>query len=347
MNKLMIEFKNTFSGLTELFRAQPAKLEKGIRMRQIWFGVAMCIISTVTFSGQKVDETLQADSDGYVEIEHVNGNARIQGWSNNEVKVVGTLGDNTDKFIFERDGNEVLIKVKVKRNNRNWSWDSDDGDELEIFVPFNSKVNYTATNANVEVTEVQGSADIDTVNGNIEVTKLSGRLRIEAVNGDISARQLTGDIKIETVNGDIQDRESKATEAVYESVNGDINVKVDSVEVKAETVNGDVELELGNIKQLSLSTVNGEIEAKLNLAKQGEVRATSVGGDVTLLFQKDVSARFDLKGHAGGRIINRLSDDKEQKAKYGPSRWLEFSHNGGNGRVNVSTVSGRIKIDKK
>jgi len=60
-----------------------------------------------------------------------------------------------------------------------------------------------------------------------------------------------------------------------------------------------------------------------------------------------VSARFDLQGHAGGRIVNKISDAKEQRAKYGPRRWLEFSHNGGNGRVDVSTVSGRIKVDTK
>lgn len=335
---------NSFARVSPIMQVN---IKKGKRMKQVLMGIGLCLISAMTLAGQKVDQTIKADKDGYVQIEHLGGVASIKGWSKNEVRVVGELGDKTEKFTFERDGNEVLIKVKVKSRRGSWSWDSEDGDELEIFVPYDSKVNYTSTNANVEVIDVRGSADIDTVNGNIEVADLKGRLRIEAVNGDIDARNLLGDIKIETVNGDIRDRNSEASEAVYESVNGDINVNVGSVEVKAETVNGDIELELGTIEQLNLNTVNGTIEASMDLAKQGDVRASSVGGDVYLFFESGVSARFDLQGHAGGRIINKISDDKVQKAKYGPSRWLEFSHNGGNGRVDVSTVSGRIKVDTK
>lgn len=325
----------------------PVKRKKGIVMKQVMFGIGLSLVSAMSLAGEKVDQTIKADKDGYVQIEHLGGVASVKGWSKNEVRVVGELGERTNEFIFERDGNEVLIKVKVKHSRGSWSWDSEDGDELEIFVPFDSKVNYTSTNANVEVFDVRGSADIDTVNGNIEVADLQGRLRIEAVNGNINARNLLGDIKIETVNGDINDRDSKASEAAYESVNGDINVNVGSVEVKVETVNGDIELELGTIEQLSVNSVNGTIEASMDLAKKGDVRASSVGGNIYLFFQPDVSARFDLQGHAGGRIVNKISDAKEQRAKYGPRRWLEFSHNGGNGRVDVSTVSGRIKVDTK
>lgn len=342
-----VKRRNIFEGTCHQVCGKNRILSKGKMMKQIMLGIVLSLLSLAALAGEKVDETLKADKDGYVQIEHLGGYASIKGWDKNEVRVVGELGDRTTKFIFERDGNEVLIKVKVKKNRGSWTWDSDDGDNLEIFVPKASHVNYTSTNANVEVYDVNGSSDIDTVNGNIEVGDLSGRLRIEAVNGNINAKNLRGDIKIETVNGDIRDRDSQASEAQYDSVNGDIDVNVGSLEVKAETVNGDIELQLGKVEQLNLSTVNGSIEAKLDLARQGDVRASSVGGDVNLYFNRDVSARFDLQGHAGGRIVNKLTDDKPQKAKYGPSRWLEFSHNGGNGRVNVSTVSGRIKIDEK
>ncbi|MDO6694856.1 DUF4097 family beta strand repeat-containing protein [Aliiglaciecola sp. 3_MG-2023] len=316
-------------------------------MKQLFFSVGFCLLSSFTFAGEKIDQTLKADGNGYVQIEHLGGYANITGWSKNEVRVAGELGDRTEKFIFERDGNEVIIKVKVNSKRNGWNWNSEDGDDLEIYVPFGSHINYNSTNANVEVTEVRGSADIDTVNGNIDVSNLAGRLRIEAVNGDIEANSLTGNIKIQTVNGDIQDRDSAASEATYESVNGDINVRLDAAEVKAETVNGDIELTLAKVEHLNLNTVNGSVEASLELVPQGDVRATSVGGSISLNFQADISARFDLQGHAGGRIINKISSDKEHKAKYGPSRWLEFSHNGGNGQVKVSTVSGRIKVDKK
>ncbi|MDP5130705.1 MAG: hypothetical protein NWQ54_07460, partial [Paraglaciecola sp.] len=95
-----------------------------------------------------------------------------------------------------------------------------------------------------------------------------------------------------------------------------------------------------------LETVNGSLEANMQLQKNGEVNASSVGGSIDLNFQQEVSARFDIQAHAGGNIDNRLSEHKVQKDKYGPSRWLTFSLNGGNAKVNVSTVSGRVKIGK-
>ena len=313
-------------------------------MNKLMVGIGLCIVSGLAWAGEQVDRTLDAKSDGYVVISHVNGYAKITGWDKEQVRVVGELSDRTSKFIFERKGNEVEIKVKVKDSNGWGNWNSDDGDDLEIFVPFNSVLDYTSTNANVEVSEIRGGTDIETVNGGIDASNLSGRINIESVNGDIVGSGLKGKISFETVNGDIRDRGSDSMDVSYESVNGDIEAKTNSPEVQVETVNGDVELNLQKVEQLAINTVNGTVEVALDLAKNADVRATSVGGTVELSFARGVSARFDLKGHAGGRIINNLTADKEQRAKYGPTRWLEFSTRGGNGRVTVSTVSGRIKL---
>ncbi|MDP5032090.1 DUF4097 family beta strand repeat-containing protein [Paraglaciecola sp.] len=315
-------------------------------MKQILIAMALLIISSASFATEKVDKTLDVNINSYIRIEHVNGLAKISTWDKAEVQVTGTLGDKTDKFIFERDGNEVVIKVKTKKHSGWGNWGSDDGDDLTILVPANSKINYSAVNADVEVSGVRGGADIETVNGSLEVKQLGGRIRLDSVNGNITATELEGDVKIETVNGDIHSRSSKGRDDKYSSVNGDITVQTESEELQAETVNGDVELSLASVRQLNLETVNGSLEANMQLQKNGEVNASSVGGSIDLNFQQEVSARFDIQAHAGGNIDNRLSEHKVQKDKYGPSRWLTFSLNGGNAKVNVSTVSGRVKIGK-
>ena len=317
-------------------------------MKYLLMGLSLCSATVLAFAGQQVDETVKADSDGYVKIEHVNGKASIKGWNRDEVKVVGELSDRTDDFIFERRGNEVIIEVEVKRNRGGWNnWKDGEGDKLEIFVPKNSRVKYTATNADVDISEVLGGSDIETINGDIDADDLAGRIRMESVNGDIEGDSLLGNVNLTTVNGDIRDVSKSEKDAMYNSVNGDIEVNSRSTEFNAETVNGDMQLTLGDIEELSISTVNGSIEASMNLLKNGDVRANSVGGSIDLKFQSDVSARFDIQGHAGGRISNNLSDHEVQKAKYGPSRWLEFSLNGGDARVDVSTVSGRVRLNKR
>jgi DUF4097 and DUF4098 domain-containing protein YvlB len=296
---------------------------------------------------EKINRSLDVSTTPYIQIEHINGSAKVIAWDKSEVKVEGRLSERTEKFIFEKNGNEVLIKVKVENNNGWNNWGSDNGDDLEIFVPRQSKVYYSAVNADVELKQIRGGARVETVNGSIDVKELAGRIRIESVNGRVSADALEGDVKIETVNGNIYSRSSKGKEDWYDSVNGDIEVTSESGDINVETVNGDIELELGKINQLNMDTVNGSIEAKLELEHNGEIEASSVGGSIRLYLQGDVSARFDIEGHAGGKITNNLSDDKMRKNKYGPSRWLKFSLNGGSAKVDVSTVSGEIKLDKK
>jgi DUF4097 and DUF4098 domain-containing protein YvlB len=310
------------------------------------FAGFLCLSCTV-LAEEKINRSLDVSTTPYIQIEHVNGSAKVIAWDKSEVKVEGRLSERTKKFIFEKNGNEVLIKVKVKNNNGWNNWGSDNGDDLEIFVPRQSKVYYSAVNADVELEKIRGGARVETVNGSIDVKELAGRIRIESVNGRISADALEGDVKIETVNGNIVSRSSKGKEDWYDSVNGDIDVTSESGDINVETVNGDIELELGKVNQLNMDTVNGSIEAKLELENNGEIEASSVGGSIRLYLQSDVSARFDIEGHAGGKITNNLSDDKMQKAKYGPSRWLKFSLHGGSAKVDVSTVSGRIKLDKK
>jgi DUF4097 and DUF4098 domain-containing protein YvlB len=310
-------------------------------------GASLLCLSWAAIADEKVDRTLQTANNPYVQIEHVNGAAKITAWDKDEVRVAGTLGDRTDKFVFKKDDNEILIKVKIKQNSGWNNWGSGDGDDLEIFVPRLSKVYYSAVNADVDLKQVRGGARVETVNGSIDVKELAGRIRLESVNGDIDAVSLEGDVKIETVNGSIDSRSSKGKEDSYESVNGNIEVTSESGDINVETVNGDMELELGEVNQLNMDTVNGSIDARLALLKNGELEASSVGGSISLYLQSDVSARFDIEGHAGGNITNKLSNDKMQKAKYGPSRWLKFSLNGGSAKVNVSTVSGRVRLDKK
>lgn len=312
----------------------------------LFFAGALCL-NWAVIAGEKVKRSLDVSKAPYVQIEHVNGTAKVIAWDKHEVKVKGMLGDRTKKFIFEKDGNEVLIKVKVKNNNGFNNWGADNGDDLEIFVPRQSKVSYSAVNADVELEQVRGGVRAETVNGSIDAKELAGRIRLESVNGEIVAESLEGDVKIDTVNGSIESRSSKGQEDSYESVNGNIEVFSESGDIHVETVNGDIELELGKVNQLDIDTVNGSIDARLELDKNGEVEASSVGGSISLYLQSDVSARFDIEAHAGGKIINNLSDDKMQKAKYGPNRWLKFSLNDGGAKVNVSTVSGKVRLGKK
>ena len=310
--------------------------------------VGLSLLAFVANAKQSVDEIMAADPSGVVDIEHINGMAKIIGWDKNEVSVKGELGENTEEFKFERDGSSIIIHVEQQKHS---SWNSNDGDKykdnLVIHVPMKSRVNYSSVNADLTINSVHGGVNADVVNGDVEVDDLVGRIRLESVNGDIKAQRLDGDISIETVNGEISGKHSGKKELKLSTVNGDITMQSDSPEVTAETVNGDIDLELQEVAELMLSTVNGSIDIDMHLKNDGRVEASSVGGGIDLVFQTDVAARFDLEAHAGGSIKNKITDKKQTKAKYGPRRSLQFSTENPTGTVEVSTVHGRIEVSNR
>lgn len=321
-------------------------MENNFFMSKIKTGLSLlawACLSTQALAGELVDRTLDTAEDIFIDIEHLDGAMQVKTWGKAQVRVVGELHDKAEKLIFEQRGSKVKLRVKMPKSSYR-SYNKQDGDQLEVFVPVAAKIKYESVNAEFEGAGFKGGADIETVNGDIKVSDLTGRLDIETVNGDIKGHNLAGNIKLETVNGSIQDLDSNADKVKYDSVNGDIEANTKARELRVETVNGDMELELETVDELNLSTVNGSIEAQLNLLPKGDVRASSVGGSIKLAFQPDVSARFEIEAHAGGRIRNQISDDEVRKAKYGPGRWLEFSNQGGDAKVKVSTVHGRITL---
>ena len=304
------------------------------------------LLSQHALAQEEVDEIIDADKNSIVEIEHLGGEATIIGWDKNQVEVKGTLGKRTEEFIFERSGKTIKIEVKVKKNRKgynNWN-SSEDGDELFIMVPENSRVKYNSTNAEVTINKIFGGTDVDVINGDIEASDLANKIQLETVNGDIEAFQLEGEVRVKTVNGDAEGEQKTGDLFVAITVNGDIDFVTSATDAKVDTVNGDMELKFAMVEELVMSTVNGRIEADLSLVDGGVVKSSSVGGDITLKFNADIQAAFDIEAHAGGSIRNRLTDDKVQKAKYGPARWLEFNKGEPNSSVKASTVNGSITI---
>lgn len=311
-------------------------------MKKTLLGYGLVFVSLLSNAGERIDQSLDAASNGYVKIIHVNGELQVKGWDKDLVQVQGELGDATKKFIFERNGDEILLKIKVKNNTSGRP-----GDDLVVYVPKDSRVKYHTVNAEFRISQVYGGVDAESVNGEINAKDLQGRTHLTAVNGEIIARQLTGDLSMETVNGDIRVTDSQGKQSTFSTVNGEINVQATYPQVSAGSVNGGITLRLQQVTRLNLETVNGDTRAYMHLLPQGEITANSVGGDINLYMQPDVSARFDIESHAGGDIYNELSEHRRQKAKYGSRRWLEFAINGGQAKVALSSVSGDISLQSK
>jgi DUF4097 and DUF4098 domain-containing protein YvlB len=271
----------------------------------------------------EVNEIMDAAADGIVVVSNVAGSVEISGWTRNQVEVTGDLGSRVEELIFERDGDEILIKVKVPRNN-NGGISSD----LEISIPVASSLQVQTVSADIEVSDVEGEQELESVSGDV-VTEAHAR--------DIELSSVSGDVEVQ---GDRQDIRSRLS-----TVSGDVDADSLAGEFAAESVSGDIAAINGSFERARLETVNGDVTYHAALLDGGRLDIETINGTVDVEFDGDVSARFDIETF-NGSIRNCFGPDSVRTSKYAPGRELKFTEGDGSGRVTINTLNGSLTLCK-
>ena len=318
----------------------------GIIMRNIIkiCAIALTAISLQTIAGEKVDKSLSVGGATNISVENLRGKVKILGWDKNEVSVSGEIDDKAERFVFEKDGAFIKIKV-VMPHHMNGSW-HEKGSNLVINVPRKLRLDFSGVSTDVTVEGLTKSTEIQSVSGNINVDSLSELIEISSVSGDITSKNLSGKINLSSVSGDIDDKQSQGR-IILKAVSGHLKTRTQASEVFVNTVSGEIDMILNDIDELIISTVSGDVEGELSLNNSGRIRMSSVSGDIDLGFTNDAQASFSMRSNAGGDLINKITDDKAKHAKYGPSSTLYFETGNGKASVKASTVSGRLEVFKK
>jgi len=270
---------------------------------------------------EQVDKTIDAASDGSVDIYNTAGDITVRGWSRNSVQVTGELGDDVEELVLERDGDDILVKVKVPRNHGR-----DIDSDITVNVPEDSSIEVSGVSADIDVEGINGDQSIQTVSGDVEAHGISGDLEAASVSGDVE------------VTGTGQDGETSAA-----TVSGDVIATDLGGELQAESVSGDVIIADGSYDRVYFETVNGDLMFSAQLRSGGKLAAESVNGDVEIIFEGEVSASFDIETF-NGDIDNCFGPEPERTSRYAPGLELSFSQGDGDGRVVIETLNGGVSI---
>lgn len=295
--------------------------------------------SNVLIAGEKISKSLSSDNITNVMIENRSGSVNVVGWNKDTISLSGELSDDAEELIFKQKGAQAYIKVEYPNSS---SWGSD-GSELTIYMPKGISVNFTGVSSSLEMSNLHGGVEGGTVSGDIVASNLSSNIELGSISGNIKSKNLSGKISLSVVSGDINDVNSHGR-LQLQTVSGAVSSSSKANEVSLNTVSGDSELVLDEVVELRLSTVSGDVDAQVNLKEKGLLKASSVSGDVSLAFQKNINASFNLKSNVGGDLINKLSTEKAVHAKYGPGAKLNFQMAEGSSTVRVNTVNGNIVV---
>ena len=316
-------------------------------MKLLTFSILIIAVPGLLDAGELIDKTLDVSATPNITIEDPHSRIEIHGWDKNRVKVTGEISAQAKGYTFEKQGNNVVFEVEYK-GKMGWSerFKGKDTSKLKFYVPVKSRMDVSNIRGDINVTGIEGGTSVESVNGSISVEKLKQRINLETINGSITTKNIDGKVNIETINGNVNDKGS-AGQLSISTVQGNITSHSRYSSVEIEVVNGNLDLQLDKIDELDIESVNGNIEASIDLNRKGEVSVSNVNGRINLQFNKDVSAEFQLEAFVGGAIVNNLTKDKAEKQKFGPGSSMNFSKDGGSGRVSVNTVSGKVKISAR
>jgi DUF4097 and DUF4098 domain-containing protein YvlB len=284
-------------------------------------GVAAAVLLTAplaSFAGEDIDETLDMQANGLVQVENIAGVIEFATWDKEQVQIRGEAGDTVEEVEITSNANGVQVRVHNRKNKRN----TDDTD-LFLRIPAAASIEADGVSADITVRGNRGeSILLNTVSGDLEVDARPQRMELQSVSGDV---EFVGEVARSTV----------------ETVSGEIGIVGASGEVSLSTVSGDVTLEGGKLSRGRFESVSGDLTLELSLEEGGRLTCDSMSGDVNLRLPSSQQAAFTAQSYSGGI---KTDFGKSSSVSKGPGVMLEHRQGDNGAKVRLETFSGDITI---
>ncbi len=280
-----------------------------MRVARVLAGL-MVLGASTALAQRPIDERRPAAREGTVKISNAVGSVRITGWSKDTIAIAGTIAEGAE-IDFQVGGRETSIRVTAPTSS---SLQPVDPSAIEVRVPRQSSVAVRTVEASIQVSGVQGSADVESQTGDVRVSGPIRTVYAESAGGDVDLDVSTKVARAKTVDGDITVREAR----------GYLDVS---------TVSGTLQVFGLEVWETELTSVSGDISFEGSLSREGSLYVESHSGTIDLALDPNQRADFDVLSVAGA-IENSLSD----------ATGRTFSVGGGGTQVKIKSFKGVVKI---
>jgi len=295
--------------------------------RLMKIATCLCLLASATaaLAGTPISERMDANGIDLLDVNNLAGSVTITGSNRNDIAVTGELSENAERLDFRREGDRIIVHVILpndgNRGNRRY-----EGSTLDIAVPRRLAADVNTVSAEIAVKGIEGEQNLATVSGGIETERAGEAVFLKSVSGRI---RVTGD--------------RSAARADVSSVSGGLDLDSLAGEVNAQTVSGRIELESPMLERGDIKSVSGSIEIDAALSADARVHATSTSGGITLTLQGKPEGRFEVSSFSGS--IDNCFGPKPERPQFGPpSSNLRFSEGDSNARIEITSMSGSVRL---
>lgn len=298
-------------------------------MSRRYLAVVVALVSASLASdswarSRPVDESHAFEDGGSLRVNNTAGDVEVLAWDRDEISVTGEVWDGIEELVVEVQGSRARVQVVNPRRARNI-----EPSDLIIRVPRNTSLDIQGVSMDVSVDGVAGDQRINTVSGDVD-TGLWG--------AEVDARTISGEISV--------DGFGRAGMLDLNTTSGAVFLLNGAGQVRASAVSGEVRIEGEGFEWLDLETISGDLQFEGSLARNGDLDAEAVSGNVYLYFSGEVDARFELSTF-NGDIDNEFGPRPRRTSRYAPGMELEFETGDGSGVVRAETLNGNIRLRQR
>lgn len=295
-------------------------------MTTVFAALTLAIVAApAAMAVQDVKEVLPLDSDGRFSISMIAGTITVQGWDSDQVEITGTLDDEAELKVSTSPG-AVTVRVEYPKSERIRNRGRGRECNLVVRVPGTATVEVEGVSANIVIRDVQGRVHAEAVSGGIDI---SGRPVA------VDATTVSGSVVVEGAEKSIR----------ANSVSGSVEVSADGGELYLESVSGRIRIRGGTLDRVEAGSVSGNVEFEGRLGRNVRMDLNSHSGSVDVRLLGEVSARLSLETFSGS-IESEFGGEADRESRFTPKKSLEYTVGSGEGRVNINTFSGSIRLMK-
>lgn len=291
-----------------------------MRLRPAVLIACMAGLPAVPAAGQQpVRQARAVAPDAAIRILNLVGSVRVTGWDRDSIVVTGSVDRRGGRFYLAAGAGSAKLGVELPPDEK-----APGSSHLEIRVPRRSRVWIKTETASVEVTDVEGGLDVNSVSGSLRVAGEPQQLYAETIDGAIDIDGATRWVRAKTASGAV-------------TLRGTVH------DAAATTVSGRIEVAGGPFVRARFESVTGDIRFEGKLDRGGSFDFESHTGVIELILPASMDADITVTSFQG-KIENHLTEARPRPSAGGRGSELVFTAGAGGAQVVVRSFKGVVRL---
>jgi DUF4097 and DUF4098 domain-containing protein YvlB len=261
-----------------------------------------------TASADRIERHFKVQAHPVVTVHNPNGTVTVRAWTKSDVMVVAKRATTQVEVDVEQTGNRVDVQTRQVADAAS---PDDLRTDFEISVPEDAELQIHNDSGGVNVSNVLGDMDVETIAAGVELQDTAGYLTVKTVGGAFQCLRCSGRLEATSISGNFK------------------LIDLRSVYVRAQTSEGNILFNGSFLPNATyvLKNYSGAIEVRFSPGDSFDLMATSYKGKVNNEAKLAPSSHHHLIPKIGNALFGTF--------------------NSGRARVELNSFDGTINILKR